>query len=281
MGNLEMLVSVVIPNRNGSKYIAECIDSVISQTYPHIEILVVDDHSTDNSLEILRGYGESIRMIESEDFGACSARNVGMLSSRGDLIALLDCDDFWERNKISKQVALLQESKSGLIYCPGIEFDGSGDTIATHHARNRGDCYSLFEKNPGVAIIALGCSSAIFRKSLLNESGLFDPKFSGAAEDWDFFRRICRITTINYVDEILVKYRRHNGNISGRGIMDFKFGNELAIRKLIREDSELSNLRARICWSKLQIMIMKYCLKKLKISLALKSALSALTGPNY
>jgi hypothetical protein len=63
--------------------------------------------------------------------------------------------------------------------------------------------------------------------------------------------------------------------------MDFKFGNELAIRKLIREDSELSNLRARICWSKLQIMIMKYCLKKLKISLALKSALSALAGPNY
>ncbi len=71
----------------------------------------------------------------------------------------------------------------------------------------------------------------------------------------------------------MVKYRRHNANISGRGIVDFKFGNELAIRKLIKEDSDLSDFRARICWSKLQIMIIKSSLKKLKISLAFKSAI--------
>jgi glycosyltransferase involved in cell wall biosynthesis len=276
-----MLVSVVIPNHNGARFLAECLESVFSQSYKDLEIIVVDDHSTDNSLEILKGYGEIIRMVVSEDFGASSTRNAGMLSSRGDLIALLDCDDLWEPDKISKQVDLLQNSEAGLIYCPGIEFDASGNTIATHHARNSGDCYSLFEKNPGVAVIALGCSTAIFRKSLLNEAGLFDPKFSGPAEDWDFFRRLCRITTINYVDEILVKYRRHNANISGRGIVDFKFGNELAIRKLIKEDSGLSDLRARICWAKLQIMIIKSSLKELKISLAFKSAMSALMGPNY
>ncbi len=110
VGSLEILVSVVIPNHNGSKYLIKCIDSVIGQTYPYIEIIVVDDHSTDNSLEILKRYGEIIRMVVSEDFGASSARNAGMLSSRGGLIALLDCDDLWERDKISKQVDLLRNS---------------------------------------------------------------------------------------------------------------------------------------------------------------------------
>ena len=103
-----MLVSVVIPNHNGEKYIAECIDSVLSQTYKEIEIIVVDDGSTDESLEVLNGYSKRVRIISSMNYGVNHARNLGLLGSHGDFVAFCDSDDWWEPEKIARQIHLHQ-----------------------------------------------------------------------------------------------------------------------------------------------------------------------------
>ena len=94
------LVSVVVPNHNGALYVGDTLISVLSQTYPYIEILVVDDGSTDGSLEILSDFGEKINLIRTLNLGASAARNAGIKAARGEFIALLDNDDIWAKNKI-------------------------------------------------------------------------------------------------------------------------------------------------------------------------------------
>lgn len=272
------LVSVVVPNHNGAEFLRECIESVLNQSYKNLEIIVVDDHSSDNSIEILDSYKKKINLIICHEYGAGAARNAGILHSTGEFIALLDSDDIWEENKIKLQIDLLEKSNAGLVYCHSMEFTDNGSEIKKHFGIFKGDCYKFFIKNPGVAIVELGCSTAIFRRKILLMSGNFDPKFLGAAEDWDFFRRICRFTTIDYVDQVLMRYRRHGNNISSRGILDFKKGNERAVRKLIADDPNIGKIQARFCWVKLQLMIFKTCIKEKQLKLAVSSMIEGIFG---
>src|SRR5688500_3318505 len=99
-----MSVSVIIPNHNYVHYLREAIDGVINQTYPDIEIIVVDDGSTDGSREILKSYGERIVSICQNNQGVSAARNNGVRSSRGQYVAFLDADDSWLPEKIEREV---------------------------------------------------------------------------------------------------------------------------------------------------------------------------------
>ncbi len=274
-----MLVSVVIPNHNGEKYIAECIDSVLSQTYKEIEIIVVDDHSDDQSVEKISKYSGKLSLRHSSERGAAFARNLGIQSAQGTLIALLDSDDVWEPTKLEKQVALIESKNLGLVYCNGEEFGLSVTDRRIHNGKFQGDCYKDFELNPGVAIVELGCSTALIRKKLFKEVGFFDTNFLGAAEDWDMFRRICKVAKIGFVDEILVHYRRHERSISARDLSDFIKGNEMAVRKLIIADEKMSLKRSRICWAKLQRMILKTSIKQFEPIMFFSSIVKLIVGP--
>ncbi|HEY0656892.1 MAG TPA: glycosyltransferase family A protein, partial [Pyrinomonadaceae bacterium] len=97
-------VSVIIPNYNYAKYIAETIDSVLAQTYPNLEVIVVDDGSKDDSLKILRSYGDKITVIEQKNQGVARARNIGTAYSNGEYIAFLDADDVWLPEKLARQM---------------------------------------------------------------------------------------------------------------------------------------------------------------------------------
>jgi len=111
------LVSVVIPNFNNEPYLAECLESVIAQSYKGIEIIVVDDGSTDRSIEILDKYQSKIRVIRSSHNGASVARNIGIEQSKGQFIAFMDSDDIWIIDKIEKQVLVLLNNDADLVYC--------------------------------------------------------------------------------------------------------------------------------------------------------------------
>ena len=111
------LVSVLLPNYNGEKHLEEAIDSVLGQTYANIELIIVDDGSTDQSVDIIKNYDDDrIKPIYLEENShICIATNVGFSHVTGEYIARLDSDDVWEKEKLYKQVALLEEKPNARV----------------------------------------------------------------------------------------------------------------------------------------------------------------------
>ena len=258
---MQPLVSVVIPNYNNAKYIVEALNSVTQQDYKSFEIVVVDDGSTDNSIEIIKGIQFPITLIESANFGAGSARNIGIMASRGEYIALLDSDDIWEKSKLDSQMKLMLEQELDLVYCHGEDIGNVGARSKSRPARYSGDCYPHYKKYPSRSIIELPCSSSLFRKSILHKSGLFDINVPPPTEDWDFFRRYSRYAKVGYCDEVLVYYRKHENNISSRSVVGYYKGNEHAIIKMIMDDSTIRFFERRAIWTKYHLTSAKFFLK--------------------
>ena len=105
MSSPEPLVSAVIPAHDCERYVGEAIESVLAQTYPHIELVVVDNGSGDGTAKVIRGFGDRARLIFEGRRGIGPARNAGVRSSRGEYVAFLDCDDLWEPRKTEIQLA--------------------------------------------------------------------------------------------------------------------------------------------------------------------------------
>ncbi|HYE37152.1 glycosyltransferase family A protein [Methylocaldum sp.] len=101
------LVSVVIPAYNAMAFLRQTLDSVLAQTYDNLEVIVVDDGSTDGTSDLLHGYGERITVLRQANAGQAAARNYGARVARGDMLAFLDSDDLWDAAKIARQVELL------------------------------------------------------------------------------------------------------------------------------------------------------------------------------
>lgn len=206
-------VSVIIPNYNYAQYVGQAIDSVLNQTYSNIEIIVVNNGSTDNSLEILKRFGNRICLVDQENLRQSGARKSGLSRATGDYIAFLDADDTWESKKIEKQM-LLFSTKTELVYCGiGSFSESSRKLISTHLPRFKGSCSSAFINHPGVSIVLSGESTAIFTRTLLEKVGEFDPDLNSAA-GWDFFRRCSKFTDFDFVPELLTNYRLHSSNMS-------------------------------------------------------------------
>ena len=179
-----------------------------------------------------------------------------MLEARGELIALLDSDDLWSKNKLESQINKMDESKCDLVYCHGSEFNDWSDHRFVHTAEFRGNCYDLYKKFPTKSVIVLPSSSTLFKRDILAKSGLFDPAVPQPAEDWDFFQRISKYASIDYCDEVLVYYRRHSGNASNL-LHQYLKGNKVAVKKLISNDANLSFLERRKIWMRFQLVSAK------------------------
>lgn len=263
----ETLVSIIIPVFNSGAHLEETIQSVLKQTYRNLEIVAVNDGSVDNSSEILKTHHEKIKIINSENMGAAHARNLGIKASSGEILAFMDSDDLWEPTKIEKQVLKMLTEELDLVYCSGREFGINQKNFIQHRARFAGDCYKYFIAHPTTAIIVLGCSSALIKKEILDKSGLFDENFKGPAEDWDFFRRICRNAKVGFLEEQLVKYRIHGKNISLASAYEYFAGNKMAVEKMITEDQSINS---RLVWSKLHIVFIKSSIKSRNFLLLMK-----------
>lgn len=210
-------VSVIIPNFNYANFVGEAIESVLNQTYGDIEIVVVNNGSTDSSLEILDKYKNRICLVDQENLGQSGARNAGLARATGSYIAFLDADDYWEPKKLEMQIPLLDKSTE-LVYCGINGFrDGSQNKVSIWLPKFRGNCSSAFIEYPGVSIVVSGESTAVFTRSLLERVGGFDPTLNSAA-GWDFFRRCSKFTNFEFVAEPLTNYRLHSNNMSNSSI---------------------------------------------------------------
>ncbi|MGZ5030570.1 MAG: glycosyltransferase family 2 protein [Methylobacter sp.] len=115
--NHKPLVSIVIPTYNRARLLPAAIESVLGQGYPNTEIIIVDDGSTDETQEVLSGFGNRINILTQENKGAAAARNHGIRSSKGDIVAFLDSDDLWLPTKLERQVALLEKTDRSVPCC--------------------------------------------------------------------------------------------------------------------------------------------------------------------
>lgn len=208
------LVSVIIPVYNGDKYIGSAIDSVLKQDYPNIEIIIIDDGSTDNTESIVKAYGNKIKYFYKENGGEASARNHGLKVAKGEFIAFLDCDDLYRKDKISKQVkTLLENPKCGFIYNDVDVINDYNDFLYTLKSEdefvNREDmlAYVLYRQ------IIPATASIMIRQNCLDSSIYYTEKYSNSV-DYFFSIRLLMKTKGKYLKESLYLYRRHEGNLT-------------------------------------------------------------------
>lgn len=273
-------VSVIIPNYNYAQFVGEAIESVLNQTYKDIEIVVVNNGSTDNSMDVLTKYSKKIRLINQENLGQSGARKSGLEMATGNFIAFLDADDKWHPEKIEKQI-LSFTPKVELVYC-GINLfsENSQTVIATEIPTFKGSCSEAFIEYPGVSIVLSGESTSIFTRSLLEKVGGFDLELNSAA-GWDFFRRCSKFSEFDFVPEPLVNYRLHSSNMSNSSkntIADIR----RAYRKLFADDFwNISPKTVRRTIISLEYSFFKTYLKKRNYKNAMVTAISAVFLKNY
>ena len=205
-------VSVVIPTYNRINFIFRAIDSVLKQTYPIHQIIVVDNNSTDNTSEILRNKYSKIEILFENKQGVSSARNKGIKYSKSDWIALLDSDDSWEPKKIEKQLSLYEQSKKKIRVIHTDELWYKNKVLLNQKNQHKKSGGDIFENC--VRICCISPSSALIRRDLFDEIGYFDESFP-ACEDYDFWLRVTATEKILFLDEPLtIKFGGHDDQLS-------------------------------------------------------------------
>jgi glycosyltransferase involved in cell wall biosynthesis len=219
-------VSIIIPCYNSGKHISDTINSVINQTYKNLEIIIIDDGSTDNSVEIINSINdERIILLRQENKGASCARNLGITSSKGDFIQFLDSDDLISHNKIELQVSAINNHKECIAVCHTKHFYNGEDYKAA--VVNDYEAKFLFSTNDPINFLLnlwgdnkekkgsmVQTNAWLIPISLINKAGLWSEHYS-PDDDGEFFTRIiCNSKQIIFTDYCYNYYRKFRSNQS-------------------------------------------------------------------
>ena len=205
-------VSVIIPAYNALEFLPEALNSVFQQTYQDFEVIVVNDGSLDDIDRWATTIDDPrFRYISQENQGSSGARNTGIDSSEGELIAFLDADDLWQPTKLAKQVQSIEEDPNvDLVYTWLALMDEKGEL--TGKVYNHSESGNVWQKLTQRNILECG-SIALVRRSCFKTLGKFDRNLSWG-EDWDMWLRIAAKGAFQVIQEPLVYYRKHSNNIS-------------------------------------------------------------------
>ncbi|MGZ5476756.1 MAG: glycosyltransferase family 2 protein [Thermoanaerobaculia bacterium] len=205
-------ISVIIPTYNYASYVREAIDSAMEQSYPALEIIVVDDGSTDATAQVLSGYGDRIRVLRQKNQGVAAARNAGIAAARGDYLAFLDSDDIWKPRKLELQIARFDADPDlGLVRCGAETFGGTGQRPQVWRKGKEGWVATGILRLDPEFTVAAG-SGLLLPKRVAEEVGGFDHRLR-VSEDWDLCYRIATRYRLGYVAEVLLQYRLHGTGI--------------------------------------------------------------------
>lgn len=206
------MVTIVIPVYNGESFIHECVSSALDQTYARTEVLVVDDGSSDSTPDILKTFGDRIRVVRKRNGGTASALNQGIEEAQGDLIAWLSADDLFVPEKIRLQVERFQiEPELCLVYSDWVGIDSSGDekrVVRSLCPDAQGFAAELLRGN------FINGSSVVVRRKCVEEAGLFDETLATDSDGDMWFKLLKRGCRFGHVAEPLTKYRTHSGSLS-------------------------------------------------------------------
>ena len=201
------LVSVVTPSFNQGRFIEETITSVLKQTYPHIDYVVIDGGSTDNTLKLLEKYRDRLRYVSEPDRGQSDAINKGWRMARGEILAWLNSDDTYLPHTIETAVRLLNEHPDAGMVC-GVcrDVDEKADFLRLEPSIE----HDIEDILYGRKIWTIAQPAAFVRKSVLDEVGLLDEGLHYGM-DWDLWYRIAFRYRILYTDHVLANFRVWSG----------------------------------------------------------------------
>lgn len=232
----EALVSVIIPCYNYGRFLGEAIDSATRQTYPHIEVIVVDDGSTDSTPQIVTAY-PSIRYVRQENQGVCRARNTGLLHSRGSYLLFLDADDRLLPDAIELSVrALASRTDCAFVFGPYVSF-GTIHGLQKLPRDPVNNYQELLKHN-----IIGNAGLALYNRWVFSNFGGFDEK-TGPAADYDLSLQIARQFPILCHHSPVIEYRRHADNMSNNAAIMLK-ATLTALKKQRKHVKDNQELRA-------------------------------------
>ena len=240
MGEKNGCVSVIIPTYNRSDFCKKAVDSVLSQSYRNIEVIVVDDGSSDNTREVISGLDDRVRYIWQKNAGVVAARNHGMELARGEFIAFLDSDDTWLPWKLEAQLEVLEYfPTAGMVWTDMIAISESDEIISNSYLTTMYHAYRYFNREKHFSAMGqlgriwAGCpeeyadrkcylgnifpwmfmgslvhtSTVLLRRERQKQVGGFDGSLKKSGEDYDFHLRTCLFGEVAYVDASSIHYR--------------------------------------------------------------------------
>ncbi len=238
------LVSVIIPAYNAEHFIAKTLESVLSQTYQNIEVLVIDDGSQDRTAEIVQLITQKdsrLTLLQQENLGVAAARNTGINNSIGEFIAPLDADDIWYPQNLEKQVqCLLQAEQSvGLVYSWSVDINEEDKLTGDFRASNiEGDVFKTLLCHNFLG----NASSTLIRRSCVENIGGYNTQLktqdAQGCEDWDFYLRIAELYQFKVVPEFFIGYRKIANTMSA----DYKKmakSHDLMLQQIQQKHSEI------------------------------------------
>ena len=232
--NRNPFVSVIIPTYNRAWILNEAIESVLAQDFKDFELTIVDDGSTDSTRDLLAKYEHTIRIIKKDNGGVSSARNSGIRSSKGDLIAFLDSDDLWLPRKLSNQVNLFRSNPHILISQTEEIWIRNGKRVnpGKRHQKVSG---MIFENSLDLCLVSP--SAVMMHRKIFDDIGLFDENLP-ACEDYDLWLRISSRYPVHLIDTpLIIKRGGHDDQLSKMpGLDKYRIS---AIKKII-DDNRLS-----------------------------------------
>ena len=233
------LISIIIPAYNAEQYIADALHSLVVQTYPYYEAVIIDDGSTDATAERVRPFLSDSRFsyLQQSNQGVSAARNAGIRAASGDWIALLDSDDIWLPDKLEKQLGLAQlHSDASLIFSNGIEFGENLDERPFYAERRKfpeGDVLRrLLDRN------CYWASSVMVRRSDTIEAGMFDERLTIGEDYLLWIKILSKGGRAMGVWEPVVRYRKRGGSAMSKKTAVYR-DQELIFRELLKSKLSL------------------------------------------
>lgn len=211
------LVSIIIPTYNRASLVGDAIQSALNQTYQPCEVIVVDDGSKDNTAEVVRAFGESVRYVAKPNGGVESAMNAGAQVMTGEYLCFLGDDDLLRPDVVARELAVMRsDSSTGLVYGSSEVRDMDGqliDTIQPRFNRAPGVVSGVEElRHLGISNYITG-SATLIRREAFSAAGGFNLECHGMCEDWDLWVRIACRWSVGYVPEVVQTVRVTPGHL--------------------------------------------------------------------
>ncbi len=247
------LVTVGVALYNHEHYIHQCLESIVDQRYAPIELIVIDDGSTDDSYRVAERYLNSVdtlhtvRLSTRSNRGMCNTLNEIARAAKGKYISFIGSDDHWLPDKLMDQVDYLEAHPSdALVHSNSLRVDGNDrpiDTIDYSEKDHAGRLFEALVRRTG----GINTPSHLYRVSVYDDIGYYDPDFG--FEDTDFWLRLTKHHSVGYIDKVHTHYRWHGENYSAKqGLASGIFDDMIAILKKNVDDHDLRNRAInRIC----------------------------------